>query len=99
RSLVMFGILFLAAAPTAACGGSAKVPTSGGGASTQGVFESVAPSIVAVLNDDQKLREEESKQVLKELGVVQHAPKTIVDVSLRKEPTPHGTGFLIDGGV
>jgi hypothetical protein len=35
---------------------------------------------------------------MKALGVG-HAPKTVVDVSLRREPTPHGTGFMIEGGV
>jgi hypothetical protein len=33
-----------------------------------------------------------------ELGKDEHAPKNIIDVSLRKEPMPHGTGFLIEGG-
>ncbi|MBX3189808.1 MAG: trypsin-like peptidase domain-containing protein [Labilithrix sp.] len=84
----------------AGCGGS-SVPAASpkGGASTQGVFDAVVPSVVAVLNDDKELREQEAKQVMKELGVEQHAPKTIIDVSLRKEPQPNGTGFLVAGGL
>ena len=29
------------------------------------------------------------------MGDESHAPKHVIDVSLRKEPTPHGTGFAI----
>ncbi|MBS2012020.1 MAG: trypsin-like peptidase domain-containing protein [Deltaproteobacteria bacterium] len=65
----------------------------------QVVFETVVPSVVAVLNDDRAMREEEMKQAMKEMGVEAHAPKQVVDVSLRKEATPNGTGFLVDSGL
>jgi hypothetical protein len=70
-----------------------------GGAATQVVFDTVVPSVVAVLNDDRALREDEQKRAMEELGKDEHAPRTIIDVSLRKEPMPHGTGFLIEGGL
>lgn len=82
-----------------ACGGSPKVPTSGGGPSTQSVFDTVVPSVVAVLNDDRALREEEAKAAMKDLGMEPKAPKQVIDVSLRKEPQPHGTGFAVEGGI
>ncbi|MDF2693371.1 MAG: hypothetical protein K0S65_1754, partial [Labilithrix sp.] len=75
-----------------ACGGRPAVsPTAS--TSTQAVFDTVSPSVVAILNDDSVQREEEAKAALKEIGVEAHAPKKVVDVSLRKEPMPHGTGF------
>jgi len=96
RRAAPLGVLALATG----CGGSPPVVTSPqAGTATQGVFDAVVPSVVAVLNDDRALRDEESKQVLKEMGVEQHAPKQIIDVSLRKEPTPSGTGFLVEGGI
>jgi hypothetical protein len=33
------------------------------------------------------------------MGQEPHAPKNVVDVSLRKEPMPHGTGFFVEGGM
>ena len=60
------------------------------------VFDSVAPSVVAVVNDDTKDREEETKELERLMGKDPRAPKHVIDVSLRKEPTPHGTGFAID---
>lgn len=76
-----------------------KLGTPASGGATQIVFDAVVPSVVAVLNDDRALREEEQKRAMEELGKDEHAPKTIIDVSLRKEPMPHGTGFLIEGGL
>jgi S1-C subfamily serine protease len=64
-------------------------------ANSQLVFELSAPSVVAILNDDRADREQEMKEVEKAMGDESHAPKKIIDVSLRKEPTPHGTGFAI----
>lgn len=81
------------------CAGSKTVASPDGGAATQMVFDAVVPSVVAVLNDDRALREEEQKRAMEELGKDEHAPKTIIDVSLRKEPMPHGTGFLVEGGL
>jgi len=63
------------------------------------MFDLVSPSVVAVLNDDAAVREQEARLAMEEMGVEEHAPKKIVDVSLRKEPMPHGTGFMIDGGL
>lgn len=79
------------------CSGS-RITTPASGRATQQVFDAVVPSVVAVLNDDRALREDEDKRAMEELGKDEHAPKTIIDVSLRKEPMPHGTGFLIEGG-
>lgn len=91
---------FVLVALSAACGGTSRPASSpAAGASTQNVFDVVSPSVVAILNDDRAIREEEAKLAMKEAGVESHAPKTIVDVSLRKEPMPHGTGFLIEGGL
>jgi hypothetical protein len=61
----------------------------------QTVFEETAPSVVAILNDDRADREQEVQDMEKEMGDESHAPKHVIDVSLRKEPTPHGTGFAI----
>jgi hypothetical protein len=54
--------------------------------------------VVAILNDDRADREEEVKELEKTLGDESKAPKHVIDVSLRKEPTPHGTGFVVEGG-
>lgn len=98
KRLLLFSS-FLAVAASA-CGGTSRPASSpAAGASTQTVFDAVSPSVVAILNDDRAIREEEAKLALEEAGVESHAPKTIVDVSLRKEPMPHGTGFAIDGGL
>ena len=63
------------------------------------VFNLAAPSVVAILNDDRADREQEIKEFEKAMGDESHAPKKVIDVSLRKEPTPHGTGFMIEGGL
>ena len=62
------------------------------------VFDQVSPSVVAILNDTRTEHEEEVQKLLKTLGDEAKAPKKVIDVSLRKEPTPHGTGFMIEGG-
>jgi S1-C subfamily serine protease len=59
------------------------------------VFEATAPSVLAILNDDRADRAKEAAELEKTLGDESHAPKHVVDVSLRKEPMPHGTGFAI----
>ena len=79
------------------CGGSTPPPAPPKPAA-QTVFDTVAPSVVAILNDDRADREEEIKELEKTLGDESKAPKHVIDVSLRKEPTPHGTGFMIEGG-
>ena len=59
------------------------------------IFEATAPSVVAILNDDRADREKEMLEAEKTLGDESHAPKHVIDVSLRKDPTPHGTGFAV----
>jgi S1-C subfamily serine protease len=59
------------------------------------VFEATAPSVVAILNDDRADVEKERLELEKTMGDESHAPKHVIDVSLRKDPTPHGTGFAI----
>jgi S1-C subfamily serine protease len=93
RSLSLLSCATLALL-SSACGGAAPGaehprPTS------EKVFEMTAPSVVAILNDDRVDREKEIQELEKSMGDETHAPKHVVDVSLRKEPTPHGTGFAI----
>jgi len=97
RTLLLL-LLALASALTTGCTKSSSTTLAspgGGGAATQQVFDAVVPSVVAVLNDDRAIREDEQKRAMEELGKDEHAPKNIIDVSLRKEPMPHGTGFLV----
>jgi S1-C subfamily serine protease len=96
----VFRSLFPLATPAllalAACGGSASpAPAAPPRSLAQAVFEATAPSVVAILNDDRADREQEIKDMEKTLGDESHAPKHVIDVSLRKEPQPHGTGFAI----
>jgi hypothetical protein len=81
----------------AACGGATPAPAPPK-PTALAVFDAVAPSVVAILNDDRADREEEIKELERTLGDEAKAPKHVIDVSLRKEPTPHGTGFMIEGG-
>jgi hypothetical protein len=67
--------------------------------SAQAVFDAVAPSVVAILNDDRSDREAEIAELEKKMGQDARSPKHVVDVSLRKDPTPQGTGFMIAGGL
>ena len=93
-------LLLVMVAAVAACGGTARpVSSPAAGQSTQSVFDAVSPSVVAILNDDSAVRDEEANQAMKEIGREAHAPKKVIDVSLRKERMPHGTGFLVDGGT
>jgi S1-C subfamily serine protease len=84
--------------------GGAALGCGGGAASShaeaprpaaRAIFEATAPSVVAILNDDRADREKETLELEKTMGDESHAPKHVIDVSLRKEPTPHGTGFAI----
>lgn len=79
-----------------ACGG--ELPKAQAPAAPTNVFALAVPSVVAILNDDEKIREGEAQNTLRELGMTAEAPKKIVDVSLRKTPMPHGTGFYVEGG-
>lgn len=63
------------------------------------MFDEVSPSVVAVLNDNQAQRDVEARAELADQGKDPRLPPTVIDVSLRKEPMPHGTGFMIDGGI
>ena len=60
------------------------------------VFDAVAPSVVAIVNDDTKDREEETRELEQSMGKDPRAPQHVVDVSVRKEASPQGTGFAID---
>jgi S1-C subfamily serine protease len=101
RTPALLSALTVCGVLAAGCGGS-SVPANapnGGQQTAQNVFEAVSPSVVAILNDDSAQRAEEAKAAMKDIGVEPHAPKKVVDVSLRKEPMPHGTGFLVEGGL
>ncbi|HSQ66128.1 MAG TPA: serine protease [Polyangiaceae bacterium] len=63
--------------------------------SAEVVFDAVAPSVVAIVNDDTQDREEETRELERMMGKEPHAPKHVIDVSLRKEMSPQGTGFAI----
>ncbi len=98
-SLLVCTALALASSFGLGCGASGNTPDSRSPKpNSQLVFELAAPSVVAILNDDRADREQEIKDLEKSMGDESHAPKKIIDVSLRKEPTPHGTGFAIHTG-
>jgi S1-C subfamily serine protease len=59
------------------------------------VFDSVAQSVVAIVNDDTADREEEIKELERMMGQDPRAPQHVIDVSMRKEPSAQGTGFAI----
>lgn len=88
-------LVALVALSAAACGGSSAPPAAAPRPLAQAVFDATAPSVVAILNDDRADRDQEIRDVEKTLGDESHAPKHVIDVSLRKEPTPNGTGFAI----
>jgi len=88
-------ILLLLLLPVMACGGGTPAPAAPAKPLAQAVWEATAPSVVAILNDDRADREKEIADLEKTMGDESHAPKHVIDVSLRKEPTPHGTGFAI----
>jgi S1-C subfamily serine protease len=88
--------LLLLPCAAAACGAPAARPSAEPARPVaRAVFEATAPSVVAILNDDRADREKDIADLEKTLGDESRAPKHVVDVSLRKEPTPHGTGFAI----
>ena len=93
RALRACALAVLAGAlPLAACTG-ARAPTR---PSAHQVFDDVAPSVVAITNDDRDEREQEARDAERSLGEDAKAPRRVIDVSLRKEPMPHGTGFVVD---
>jgi S1-C subfamily serine protease len=68
------------------------------GEATQQVFDRVSPSVVAIVNDDHAIRDEVARRAVRVAGRDTRMPKKVVDVSVRKEPMPHGTGFVVDAG-
>jgi S1-C subfamily serine protease len=66
--------------------------------SAMAIFDQVAPSVVAITNDDSADREEEARDLEKSMGDDAKAPRHVVDVSMRKQTDPDGTGFMIEGG-
>ncbi len=87
----------------AACGGSKPPPAAPAADASkaptpEAIFEMVAPSIVAIVNDDQADREQERKDIEASFGDEPRAPKHVVDVTPKRATPPHGTGFMIDGG-
>jgi hypothetical protein len=63
------------------------------------IFDAVAPSVLAIVNDDREEREVEAKRLEDdEAGGHTSAPRKVVDVS-RKQDSPDGTGFVIEGGL
>ncbi len=85
-----------------ACGGStppAASPSAHAVPSAHQVFEMVAPSVVAILNDDRSDKEQEIVEAEKAMGTDPHAPRHTIDVSLRKNPSPDGSGFVVDGNL
>lgn len=76
-------------------GCDAKYPTR---PSARAIFDKSAPSVVAITNDDRDEREAEAKELERSLGDDAKAPRHVVDVSIRKEPMPDGTGFMVEGG-
>jgi S1-C subfamily serine protease len=80
----------IAIAPLAACT-DVKSPHP----SAEVVFDSVAPSVVAIINDDTQDRDEEIKELERLMGKDPRAPKHVVDVSAHKEAMANGTGFAI----
>lgn len=91
----LLALAFAASLATGLVGCSgARAPARG--EATQRVFETVSPSVVAIVNDDQAQREQEAREAERVAGGHEaHMPKKVVDVSLRKEPMPHGTGFVV----
>lgn len=94
----LLALVPLIASPLVGCKATPPPPAPKHHTYAREVFDAIAPSVVAVLNDDKKEREDEEKELLKSLGDESKAPKKIIDVSLRKEQTPHGTGFVVEGG-
>lgn len=96
RALVL-GLAF----SMAGCGPGARTASDASPARARSnVFERVGPSVVAILNANEAEQREEEEKSLGQLAKARaKAPKKVIDVSLRKEPIPHGTGFLIEGGM
>ncbi len=63
------------------------------------VFDAVAPSVVAIVNDDTAEREERIREIETKMGRDPNAPKRVIDVSYQRTTPPDGTGFMIDGGL
>ncbi len=96
--LLLLIVFIMGASACASAKAPAAPPPKPPRMDSQAVFEHVAPSIVGILNDDRDDRDAEIKRIEKALGKTTDAPKHVIDVSLRKEPQPHGTGFMIESG-
>lgn len=96
-----FGALALLTLLFAACGGgsSARPPaTPSSHTATKTVFEMVVPSVVAIDNDTSDDRKYEEERLKQALGQEASRIGKVIDVSLKKQSPPHGTGFMIEGG-
>ncbi len=89
-------LLVLAASLAALACGPAKSPER---PTAEVVFDAVAPSVVAIVNDDSQEREERIREIETKMGRDPNAPKRVVDVSYQRTNPPDGTGFMIDGGL
>jgi S1-C subfamily serine protease len=93
--------VFCAVISVFGCGGKAPpaAPAAPPTPTAAAIFEMVAPSIVAILNDDEADREAERKEIEASMGDEHHrAPKRVIDVSSKRATPPHGTGFMVEGG-
>ncbi|CAN5726129.1 hypothetical protein BH09MYX1_BH09MYX1_28700 [soil metagenome] len=93
RPLVL--LLTISALGSLACG-QAKSPER---PTAELVFAAVAPSVVAIVNDDTQEREEHIRELETKMGRDPNAPKRVVDVSYQRTSPPDGTGFMIEGGL
>ena len=81
-------LVFALAAVSACTGAKSPQPIA------EVVFDAVAPSVVAIVNDDTQDREDEIKEVETNLmGKDPRAPSTSSTSRTRKELSPHGTGL------
>lgn len=100
RKLLGFVVTAALAVVAIGCGHAPPpaAPTSAAPPTAAAIFEMVAPSIVAIVNDDEADREAERKEVESSLGDEPRAPKRVIDVSSKRATPPHGTGFMVEGG-
>ena len=94
-STLSASLLSIALSACGGGGGSAAPPQAPPRPTSRAIFDATAPSVVAILNDDRADREREMRELEKALGDESHAPKHVVDISARKDPDPHGTGFAV----
>ncbi len=90
--------LILAALPVLLLAGCGH-PATPARPSAEVVFDAVAPSVVAISNDDSADREKQIAALEKRTGTAPHGPKRVIDVSAHRQATPDGTGFMVAGGL